>query len=94
VLLFLLILLLLVKFLGKDSPLVPISILILYGVCAWSSLSICVKRFHDLGMSGWWFPVLFFPAIGQIMLLFLLGGTPGIRSPNRYGPAPLRLYGN
>lgn len=85
---------LLAKFLGTRSPLFSVSDLFLYAVYTWSSFSICVKRLHDLGMSGLWFLVLFVPAVGQIMFLLLLGRMRGIRGGNRFGPEPLKLDGN
>jgi uncharacterized membrane protein YhaH (DUF805 family) len=51
------------------------------------SISVGVRRLHDLGHSGWWMLVSFIPAIGTLALLVfcLQEGDPG---DNQYGPAP------
>lgn len=50
-------------------------------------LSVSVRRFHDLGRTGWWLLIML-TVIGIIVVLiwFCLRGTIG---PNRYGPDPL-----
>ncbi|HTW61900.1 MAG TPA: DUF805 domain-containing protein [Terracidiphilus sp.] len=51
------------------------------------SLSVCVRRLHDIDKSGWFILIGLIPAVGGIILLVLLclDGTPG---DNRYGPSP------
>ena len=51
------------------------------------SLSVFVRRLHDIGRSGWWFFLGVIPLIGIIVLIYWLcqPSTPG---PNEYGPAP------
>jgi uncharacterized membrane protein YhaH (DUF805 family) len=51
------------------------------------SLSLSVRRLHDIDFNGWWFFVGLIPFVGGIiqLILSLWQGTPG---PNRYGAAP------
>lgn len=85
---------LLTGLLGKESSLLSTTLLTLWAATFWSLFSICVKRLHDLGMSGWWVLALLIPGIGQYLHLFLLAGTSGLRGPNRFGAEPVKLYGN
>lgn len=40
------------------------------------SISICTRRLHDTGRSGWWQLIIFVPLIGAIVLLvFLVQGS-------------------
>jgi uncharacterized membrane protein YhaH (DUF805 family) len=50
-------------------------------------LSSHVRRFHDLGRSGWWFLVAFIP-LGGIYVLVMSGFVRGDRGANKYGPDP------
>ena len=54
------------------------------------SLSVQVRRLHDMNRSAWWLLLLVPPItfIGAVILLIMsiFSGTPG---PNRYGPDPL-----
>lgn len=51
------------------------------------SLSIGVRRLHDIGKSGWWLLLSFIPIIGVLVLLFwfIQDSQPG---SNEYGPNP------
>jgi uncharacterized membrane protein YhaH (DUF805 family) len=52
------------------------------------SISVGVRRLHDIGYSGWWYLVWsLVPVFGQIILFFLLitDSSPG---SNKYGPNP------
>lgn len=51
------------------------------------SLSVMVRRLHDIDRSGWWWFIIFIPIGGAIVLLaFLL--LPGTQGPNRFGEQP------
>ena len=52
------------------------------------SISVCVRRLHDIGRSGWWIFISLIPAIGAIILLIfmVLESKPG---ENKYGPNPI-----
>jgi uncharacterized membrane protein YhaH (DUF805 family) len=49
------------------------------------AISLQVRRLHDLGLSGFWWLVIFVPLLGPLALLviFCLDSQPG---PNRFGP--------
>ena len=51
------------------------------------SLSVTVRRLHDIGKSGWWYLIGFVPVIGGIILLVfsLIDSEP---YPNEYGLNP------
>lgn len=51
------------------------------------SLSVTVRRLHDIGRSGWWFLLAFVPLVGQIIILvfMFLDSEPGA---NKWGPNP------
>jgi uncharacterized membrane protein YhaH (DUF805 family) len=51
-------------------------------------VSICVKRYHDRGKSGWWFWLGLIPIIGAIWQFIELGFCLGDDGENRYGPPP------
>ena len=53
-----------------------------------ASLSISVRRWHDIGRSGWWNLVALVPIIGPLGLWIMLAFVPGNDGPNRYGPKP------
>jgi uncharacterized membrane protein YhaH (DUF805 family) len=48
------------------------------------SLSLLIRRLHDIDRSGWWVLIALIPFVGSIVLLVFacLAGTPG---PNRFG---------
>jgi cytochrome c-type biogenesis protein CcmE len=49
-----------------------------------------IKRFHDLGRSGWWSLILFVPVVG-LLALIECGCREGMRDSNAYGAAPRGL---
>lgn len=51
------------------------------------SLSLSVRRLHDIGRSGWWMLLLLIPCIGAIILL-VFAVTEGDGQTNTYGPDP------
>ena len=63
-------------------------ITLVYGLAvALPSLTVAVRRLHDIGYAGWWMLLLIVPFIGPVALvvMFCLAGEPG---DNKYGPAP------
>lgn len=52
------------------------------------SLSVAVRRLHDIDRSGWWLLLLLLPLIGAIVMIIWVcqGGTQG---ENKYGGNPL-----
>lgn len=53
-----------------------------------ASLSVYVRRLHDIDRSGWWYWLVLIPIIGWI-ILFVWLCIRGTRGPNRFGPDPL-----
>ncbi|HEX5838009.1 MAG TPA: DUF805 domain-containing protein [Anaerolineales bacterium] len=51
------------------------------------SLSVTVRRLHDVGKSGWWILISLIPFIGGIWL-FILTITDSQAGENAYGPSP------
>lgn len=51
------------------------------------SISIAVRRLHDINKSGAWYFISFVPVIG-IIWLFILLITDGDHGENQYGPDP------
>ena len=50
------------------------------------SLGVAVRRFHDIGMSGWWVLIFIIPLVGLIaMIFFFIKPSEG---PNQYGEGP------
>lgn len=59
----------------------------LYGILLLvPSFTCTVRRFHDIGRSGWWILIGLIPFGGIVTFIFtLLDSQPG---PNEYGPNP------
>lgn len=53
------------------------------------SITVTVRRLHDIDKSGWWAWGGVIPVAGQITMLRWFC-RPGMAGPNRYGPDPLR----
>lgn len=58
------------------------------------SIALSVRRFHDLGQSGWLFLVFMvvamIPLLGflAVIALYIWFAMPGTTGPNKYGPDP------
>jgi uncharacterized membrane protein YhaH (DUF805 family) len=50
-------------------------------------VAIHVRRFHDLGYSGWWYLLTFIPYIGALIVLVMMC-LPSQEGSNKYGPHP------
>jgi uncharacterized membrane protein YhaH (DUF805 family) len=51
------------------------------------SLSVLVRRLHDIDKSGWWFWIALVPFVGGIVLL-VFECMEGTKGDNRFGPDP------
>lgn len=51
------------------------------------TIALAVRRLHDIGATGWLVLLLFIPAIGP-GFMGAIGGVPGQKKPNKYGPDP------
>jgi uncharacterized membrane protein YhaH (DUF805 family) len=56
------------------------------------TLSLWVRRLHDIDRTGWWILINLIPLIGTIVLL-VFALTPGTPGSNRYGPDPKQATG-
>jgi FAD/FMN-containing dehydrogenase/uncharacterized membrane protein YhaH (DUF805 family) len=56
----------------------------------YSLLAVSVKRYHDIGRSGWWLLLLLIPILGPAWVVWSLGFRKGIQAENRYGAVPNR----
>ncbi len=51
------------------------------------NIAVSVRRFHDIGMTGWWALIFIIPLVGLIaMIYFFIKPSVG---PNEYGEGPL-----
>lgn len=75
----------------RDSD-ISIIVTLVFGVIAiifWIiSISLSVRRWHDLNRSGWWLLVNVIPIIGWIYTFVMLGFMPGDQGSNDFGPPP------
>lgn len=51
------------------------------------SLSVSVRRLHDIGRTGWWLLIGLVPIIG-IIVLIVFAATDSAAGENEYGPNP------
>ena len=51
------------------------------------SLSVVVRRLHDVGKSGWFYLIILIPLIGAIWMLVLLASNGNV-GENKYGAYP------
>lgn len=70
----------------RDDEMAILTLLALVGLIV-PSLSVSVRRFHDLDMSGWFVLFGLIPYVGWLIVsaFALIEGT---RGPNKYGPLP------
>ncbi|AVW92837.1 DUF805 domain-containing protein [Celeribacter baekdonensis] len=52
------------------------------------SLSVLVRRLHDVNKSGWWYFIGFVPLVGVLLILYW-AVSKGTSGPNRFGPDPI-----
>lgn len=69
--------------LNSSSPASLVTNLLLF----FPSLTVTVRRLHDIDKSGLWLFIVFVPLIGAL-LLFIWSLQGGTRGSNSYGPAP------
>lgn len=73
---------------GDTSAIVAIVFFILAVIIWLVTLSLSVRRWHDLNKSGWWLLVNLIPIIGWIYTFVMLGFMPGDQGSNKYGAPP------
>jgi uncharacterized membrane protein YhaH (DUF805 family)/cold shock CspA family protein len=78
---------------GSEAPVATIVIVLLALLASLvPGIAISVRRFHDIGLSGWFYLVMFvigFLLAGIVMILaIVLGLIPSQRHENKWGPVP------
>ncbi len=79
----------------RDSviPLVWAAIVLLWWlVNAIPSITVTVRRLHDVGMSGWYYFLVLVPSVGSLVL-FVITLLPGKQGSNMYGRDPRNANG-
>ena len=71
-----------------DVTLISVLALCLVLILCVSSIMLAVRRFHDVGKSGFYW-LLFLVPVANIFALYLLFGKNGMPRPNAYGEVPL-----
>ena len=51
------------------------------------SITVAVRRLHDIGLSGWLYLLVFVPLLGGLFL-FICSLIPSSDKPNKHGPSP------
>lgn len=54
----------------------------------WMLSAVSVRRWHDLGKSGWWVLIHAIPVAGPFIVIGANGFMRGETEPNRFGPPP------
>jgi len=54
-------------------------------VMAWVLIALQVKRWHDLGKTGWLALLNLIPGLGTLISVFILGTAKGAAAPNQFG---------
>ena len=72
---------------GAEDPDAVLPVLLVLALIL-PSLSVTVRRLHDIGKSGWWYLINIVPFIGPIWFLVLLCMDSKPRL-NQYGPSPI-----
>ncbi len=57
------------------------------------SISVSIRRLHDIDRSGWWLLLVLVPIIGWLVLL-IWECTDGTSGTNRFGPDPKNPQGD
>lgn len=52
------------------------------------NLAVAVRRFHDIGKSGWWVLIGIIPILGAIAFIYFF--VQPSEGPNKYGEGPLK----
>jgi uncharacterized membrane protein YhaH (DUF805 family)/cold shock CspA family protein len=73
---------------NSDGPLLTMAACGLFVVATvLPGMAITVRRIHDMGLSGWFYLLVFIPTIGALVVfVFML--VPGQKHENRWGPVP------
>lgn len=70
---------------GKETAI--LSGLLVAFLISTNLITLCIRRLHDMNLSGWLVLLAFLPGIGEILALFLYF-WPGTKGKNRFGDQP------
>ncbi len=68
---------------GNPLVILVLALWVIFGT--WISFAAQAKRWHDLDKTGWFVLINFFPIVGGIISLVVLGFFKGAPGPNRFG---------
>jgi uncharacterized membrane protein YhaH (DUF805 family) len=72
----------------NDGPLITVAACGLFVLATFlPGLAITVRRIHDMGLSGWFYLLVFIPTIGAL-IVFAFTLVPSQKQENRWGPVP------
>jgi MFS family permease len=72
---------------NSSHSILAFRIIWLIGV-TWICLALQVKRWHDLGKTGWLTLINLVPAVGTLISIFLLGFSKDVSGANKFGNQP------
>lgn len=76
---------------SSEPPIFLLMLMPLWAVFLIAGSFAChIKRFHDIGRSGWWVLISAIPAIGSVIILIQCGCIKGTVGSNKYGEDPLK----
>lgn len=78
----------LVGFLAVALHTGPNILIILFVITLWPTLAMQIKRWHDIGITGWFSLLILIPYLGSLVYI-VIGIIPGVTGENRYGPDPI-----
>ncbi len=70
---------------GPDNPMTAstaILSLLWFVIAVWIILAIQVKRWHDIGKTGWWAAISFVPILGPVWVIIQCGFMKGSQDNN------------
>lgn len=71
-----------------EEPYITIGVVVLgWLAIILPSISIMVRRQHDIGLSGWFYLLVFVPYVGGL-ILFVFALIPSQKHDNKWGPVP------
>jgi uncharacterized membrane protein YhaH (DUF805 family)/cold shock CspA family protein len=74
---------------GDETPVATVSIsLLLVLACILPTIAMCVRRQHDIGLSGWFFLLILVPYMGNL-IMFVFSLIPSQKHENKWGPVPV-----
>lgn len=77
--------------LGPQSAISGLVSLVIFIFAAIVGVSLSVRRFHDLGKSGWFSALFLIPVVGFFVWLYLIFAA-GNSGSNKYGDQPKDAY--